>query len=406
MIPKEWKTVTVSDICRLQNGKGFKPEEWDTVGLPIIRIQNLNGSKNFNYYSGEPEEKWLVEPGQMLFAWAGTKGVSFGPTIWQGETGVLNQHIYKVFPKAGVDNEWLYIALKYVTDRIERKAHGFKATLVHVKKSEIDNQSLSLPPLPEQRDIANILRVWDQAIETVEALIANSQAQKKALMQQLLTGKRRLPGFSGKWETKAIKSISERIQRKNDGGEHPILTISSTVGFVRQDEKYSRYMAGRSIEEYILLRKGEFAYNKGNSKTYQYGCVYDLADYDEGLVPHVYVCFRLQDGLSHRFYKSLFEADYLRPQLGRVVNTGVRNNGLLNITPSAFLAAKVPVPPLEEQEAIASVMEVASRKLLLLQENLEVLNQEKAALMQQLLTGKRRVNVSAEPSTRKEAVNA
>ncbi|WP_242444910.1 restriction endonuclease subunit S [Citrobacter braakii] len=239
-----------------------------------------------------------------------------------------------------------------------------------------------------------------------EKLLTNSQQQKKALMQQLLTGKKRLLDengvrFSTEWEFKKISEVATRVQRKNDAAEHPILTISSLSGFVRQDERYSRYMAGESVKNYILLKKGEFAYNKGNSKTYEFGCVFDLEAYEAGLVPHVYVCFRLKNGLSHRYFKYLFEADYLKPQLGALVNTGVRNNGLLNIKPTEFMQTKVPVPCFEEQESIADMLYNSSRTIRVLQDKLACLKDEKKALMQQLLTGKRRVKVEAE-----EAVSA
>ncbi|EKJ3964711.1 TPA: restriction endonuclease subunit S [Escherichia coli] len=398
MVPKGWTLLQVSDICKLQNGNSFKPHEWDTQGLPIIRIQNLNGSDNYNYFSGVPQDKWLVEPGQLLFSWAGTKGVSFGPFIWNGPKGVLNQHIYKVFANENVHGHWLYLALLHITQKIEAQAHGFKSTLLHVQKKDIDNQFVLTPPVAEQKKIAQILSTWDKAISVTEKLLTNSQQQKKALMQQLLTGKKRLLDengvrFSTEWEFKRISEIATRVQRKNDAAEHPILTISSLSGFVRQDERYSRYMAGESVKNYILLKKGEFAYNKGNSKTYEFGCIFDLEAYEAGLVPHVYVCFRLKNGLSHRYFKYLFEADYLKPQLGALVNTGVRNNGLLNIKPTEFMQTKVPVPCFEEQESIADMLYNSSRTIRVLQDKLACLRDEKKALMQQLLTGKRRVKV-------------
>ncbi|WP_089655392.1 restriction endonuclease subunit S [Escherichia coli] len=398
MVPKGWTLLQVSDICKLQNGNSFKPHEWDTQGLPIIRIQNLNGSDNYNYFSGVPQDKWLVEPGQLLFSWAGTKGVSFGPFIWNGPKGVLNQHIYKVFANENVHGHWLYLALLHITQKIEAQAHGFKSTLLHVQKKDIDNQFVLTPPVAEQKKIAQILSTWDKAISVTEKLLTNSQQQKKTLMQQLLTGKKRLLDengvrFSTEWEFKRISEIATRVQRKNDAAEHPILTISSLSGFVRQDERYSRYMAGESVKNYILLKKGEFAYNKGNSKTYEFGCIFDLEAYEAGLVPHVYVCFRLKNGLSHRYFKYLFEADYLKPQLGALVNTGVRNNGLLNIKPTEFMQTKVPVPCFEEQESIADMLYNSSRTIRVLQDKLACLRDEKKALMQQLLTGKRRVKV-------------
>ena len=252
-----------------------------------------------------------------------------------------------------------------------------------------------IPPHKEQQKIAKILSTWDKAIATTEKLIEASKQQKKALMQQLLTGKKRFDGFEGEWSYKSIQDISTRIQRKTDGNDHAILTISSLSGFVTQAEKYNRYMAGESVKNYILLNKGEFAYNKGNSKTYQFGCVFDLNTFDSGLVPHVYVCFKLNEGLSHRYFKYLFEADYLKPQLAGLVNTGVRNNGLLNIKPAEFLKTKVPVPSYEEQEKIADVLHACSEQLSQLENKLTHLKQEKKALMQQLLTGKRRVNLES-----------
>lgn len=120
---------------------------------------------------------------------------------------------------------------------------------------------------------------------------------------------------------------------------------------------------------------------------------YVLEEFKTGLVPNIYVCFKLNKGLSHRYFKYLFEADYLKSQLGALVNTGVRNNGLLNIKPSAFLNTKVPVPDFSEQERIANVFHASTEELKLLEAKLTHLKQEKKALMQQLLTGKRRVKV-------------
>lgn len=129
-----WQKKKLHEICILKNGNGFTPREWDTHGLPIIRIQNLNGSKVFNYYSKTPDANWIIIPGDILFAWAGTKGVSFGPCIWNGTKGVLNQHIYKVIPSKNVDKNWLYRILILATENIEKRAHGLKKRSCMSKK--------------------------------------------------------------------------------------------------------------------------------------------------------------------------------------------------------------------------------------------------------------------------------
>lgn len=94
--PLGWKLQCFGVLARYLNGYAFKPEDWVETGYPIIRIQNLNGSANFNYYDGPVHPDWLVLPGDLLFAWSGTRDSSFGPTIWRGPQGVLNQHILKL----------------------------------------------------------------------------------------------------------------------------------------------------------------------------------------------------------------------------------------------------------------------------------------------------------------------
>lgn len=313
--------------------------------------------------------------------------------------GVCSADMYPIWAKGELDIEFLLHFMLGPQFYKVAVAMSMRTGMPKINRSDLNTVTLLLPPVEEQKKIAQILSAWDKAITTTEQLLANSQQQKKALMQQLLTGKKRLLDkdgvrFGGEWKIQSISQISKRIQRKSDGEDHPILTISSLSGFVRQDERYSRYMAGESVKNYILLKKGEFAYNKGNSKTYEFGCIFDLDSYKSGLVPHVYVCFKLHQGLSHRYFKYLFEADYLKPQLGALVNTGVRNNGLLNIKPAEFMNTKVPVPCLDEQEQIADVLHASSETINKLQLKLDALKQEKKALMQQLLTGKRRVLVS------------
>lgn len=395
MIPQKWKKVRVADVCRLQNGNGFRPEQWAEKGYPIIRIQNLNGSKNFNYFDGTPDERWLVHPDQMLFAWAGTKGASFGPTIWKGEIGVLNQHIFKVHPHAGVDKDWLYLALSYVTKRIESGAHGFKATLVHVKKSEIDEQEIGLPPLLEQRRIAVIMSSWDRAIETAEALVKNAREQKRALMHALLTGRTRLPGFSGAWVWQKFSDVFDRIRDKNDVGETNVLTISAQHGLISQIEYFNKVVASDDVRGYTLLRRGDFAYNKSYSDGYPFGAFKPLERYDQGIVSSLYICFRLAGAEhDHDFMRHYFEAGLFNREVAAIAQEGARNHGLLNVSVVDFFDTSLHTPCRDEQVAIAAVINDAEFNERMLAGQRDALREEKAALMQQLLTGKRRVRLA------------
>lgn len=109
-IPAGWSRRTLQEVAQLINGRGFKPHEWKAMGLPIIRIQNLNGAPDFNYYTGRYDPKIEVEPNQLLFAWSGSRGTSFGPHIWNGPLGVLNYHTWKIFGQRNGDCPFIFLS--------------------------------------------------------------------------------------------------------------------------------------------------------------------------------------------------------------------------------------------------------------------------------------------------------
>jgi type I restriction enzyme S subunit len=197
-IPVDWEVKKIRDVCTLINGRGFKPHEWGKFGLPIIRIQNLNGSGDFNYYSGSYNPKILVENGQLLFAWSGSRGTSFGPYLWNGGRALLNYHTWKVVVnESEATTHFFFHALRNLTSYIEDKAHGASA-LVHTQKGEMEHFSLLIPPISAQRTLAGALSDVDALISAFDQLIAKKRDLKQAAMQQLLTGKQRLPGFESK----------------------------------------------------------------------------------------------------------------------------------------------------------------------------------------------------------------
>lgn len=211
VIPEDWDIHTIGDSMRLINGRAFKPEDWKDNGLPIIRIQNLNDANStFNYFTGLVEDRHRIEAGDLLFAWSGTTGSSFGARVWDGPTGVLNQHIFKVLPHyKGLTRDYAFLVLCKVQESIEKQAHGFKASFVHVKKSDLVGIQLPLPPTKaEQESIAEALSDADALIESLEQLLAKKRHLKQGATQELLTGKKRLPGFSGEW---CLKRFGELV---------------------------------------------------------------------------------------------------------------------------------------------------------------------------------------------------
>ena len=408
MVPEGWESQSVGDLCDFINGNGFKSSEWSTEGLPIIRIQNLNGSKEFNYFNGEVRDKWMVKEGDILFAWAGTKGVSFGAKYWPGPKGVLNQHIFRVEPKREVDPSWLYSALIRVTERVETMAHGFKATLLHVQKSDITEQVIAVPPISEQRKIAKILSTWDEAIATKEQLLANSEQQKKALMQQLLTGYKRLPGFgepgSGgfgrqsipqDWEFLAISKVATEVSERNLEQEGiPVLTCSKHDGFVDSLKYFKKKVYSDDRSNYKVIHRGQFGFPANHVEE---GSIGLQGLYDKGIVSPIYVVFSVNESKVDNFFLyKVLKTDHYRQVFAAATSASVDRRGSLRWKP--FSSIKICMPSLEEQQVISSIIRGAEREIELITLELKQLKEEKKALMQQLLTGKRRVKVDKEQS--------
>ncbi|QHE83452.1 restriction endonuclease subunit S [Hydrogenophaga sp. BPS33] len=381
MLPDGWLRSTVGAVCAIRNNLRFPISAEERTGMPgpYPYFGPTGQLDSLNHYRIDEAFALVGEDGDHFL-----KFRERSMTLYFSGKANVNNHAHVIGDSQKCLAKWFHYSFIHrdLTPVLSRQGVGrYKLTKAGLQELEI-----VVPPREEQLAIVQLLDTWGDAITTAEKLLANSRRQKAALVQHLLLGQ------TTSWSSARLVEIAHRIQRPADGGVHPVLMISSGSGFVRQDQKYSRFMAGKSLNDYVLLQRGEFAYNKGNSKLYEFGCVFQLDEYETGLVPHVYVCFAMDDALCHSpFFKYLFEADYLHGQLGALVNTGVRNNGLLNIRPTDFMNVMVPLPPMERQKQIAEVLDAASKEIDTLAQNVDALRQEKRALMQDLLTGKRRV---------------
>ncbi|MEI5668378.1 restriction endonuclease subunit S [Bosea sp. CCNWLW174] len=185
-LPIHWTLKPLGALCNLTNGFAFKPSDWSSEGTPIIRIQNLNGGKEFNFFKGSfVPEKYIVANGSLLFSWSGNRGTSFGPFIWKGLDGYVNQHIFKVESVGSTNVRWLYYALDRVRIMAERDAHGGSG-LVHVKRSDFVKYLVECPPPCQQELIADILDAIDDAILEADALIEKLRTVHVGMIDDLL----------------------------------------------------------------------------------------------------------------------------------------------------------------------------------------------------------------------------
>lgn len=203
----------------------------------------------------------------------------------------------------------------------------------------------------------------------------------------LLVPKLRFPEFNegGSWVTKPLDALCDRLSEAVGDSQLTPVSISAGKGFVPQAEKFGRDISGSQYSKYIWLRRGDFAYNRGNSKRFPQGCVYQLKEYDEAAASNVFYSFRLLECIEPAFLLGFFEDNGHGRQLIRHITSGARSNGLLNISADTFFGTLVPVPPTAaEQKKIADCLGSLDDLLAAENRKLEALRQHKQGLMTQL----------------------
>ena len=264
-----------------------------------------------------------------------------------------------------------------------------------LSQEQIYKYPITLPTKKEQEKIAEILSAWDDGIETLEKLIEQKEIFHKAIMKNLLIGKIRLSRYNSKWTHSKFNSIFERITRKNEELNSNILTISAQNGLISQKDFYNKRIASVDTSKYILLKNGEFAYNKSYSNGYPLGAIKRLDLYEKGVVSSLYICFKLNnsDNCSD-FWKYYFEAGILNREIKMIAQEGARNHGLLNMATEDFFNMLLYHPKdSKEQQKIAEILNKSDTEIQLLNSKLEKLKEQKKGLMQKLLTGQIRVKV-------------
>jgi type I restriction enzyme S subunit len=389
VIPEEWEVRTIGEVFRLINGFAFKPDDWKQSGTPIIRIQNLNDPfAEFNYSQVPVPERNRIEAGDLLFAWSGTLGSSFGARVWSGPSGVLNQHIFKVLmDEQQVTLPFSLLVFARVEEDIAKQAHGFKASFVHVKKSDLVKVDLPLPPLPEQRAIATALSDVDGLLGGLGRLIAKKRDLKQAAMQQLLTGKTRLPGFHGEWEVRRLEDAFAITAGKSkaayvvDGGDYWVCDMGSVSIEGRLIlSKRTNYCSD-------FLRLGDLIMPKddigGGNIIGKVGYIDAAHTYVLG--DHVY-CLRALEG-DPRFLAYVINSHSVNSALRKKVIGSAQ----LGLGRKSVNEQEIQFPPHLEQNAIAEVLTEMDAELAALEQRRDKTRALKQAMMQELLTGRTRL---------------
>ena len=402
-IPKDWNVRTLERVAEVEYGISDPLDKILSSGVRIIGLQNV--SQDGIYYDDpklyvraeQLRKDSLLKRGDILFCWRSGSKEHIGKTYLYNlndeytHVGFLlriRSDLTKINPT------YLDAYIKYIKNR-----GYFLGSKVQVNstfnKGELLQLPIVVPPLAEQRKIAEILGTWDAAIATVEQLIAALRERKRGLMQRLLTGEVRFPGFEGEWEEVRLGDVFQRITRRNDVRNENVLTASAQYGLVSQTDYFKRNVASASLKNYYLLYKGDFVYNRSYSEGYPFGAIKQLEDYEIGVLSPLYLCFCITHKAANRnFYKHFFEAGGMNRGIYSIAQEGARNHGLLNVSVSHFFNLVVPFPSLQEQNCLAELFDRQDQLIKLSIKHRDRLRQQKKGLMQRLLTGQVRASGS------------
>ncbi|MCH4296126.1 restriction endonuclease subunit S [Shewanella sp. 3B26] len=410
MVPKGWDIVSFGSLAEFRNGLNYSKSD-SGESIKIIGVADFKD--NFELGSFESLETIsvankvkntdLIQSGDLLFVRSnGNKALIGRCLFFPSVTEKLSFSGFTIRGRVVADSalpNYLAVLSRSSLVKQQFSKSGGGTNISNLSQQILSDIVVPLPPLPEQRKIAQILSTWDRAITATEKLVETSKQQKKALMQQLLTGKKRLlnpetgKAFEGAWDTVQLSELFSRLTEKNNGQSTNVVTISAQHGLIRQEEFFKKSVASETLDNYFILRKGQFAYNKSYSNGYPMGAIKRLNRYEDGVVTSLYICFEIKDeqATSSCFMEQYFESGLLNKGLTQVAAEGGRAHGLLNVKPSDFMALAMKVPAVSEQNQIAKVLTAADKEVATIERKLNQLKEEKKALMQQLLTGKRRV---------------
>lgn len=380
----KWKRTTLEPLIKIRSGDSPSLHTLSrTEGVPFVKVEDLNNCRKYQVTSREfiTSKVSPIPEGSVIFPKRGA--------------AILNNKIRLTAAPMCLDTNMMALTvtsdelhadfLFYTLSHARLHAIADTSTIPQLNNKHINPFVILLPSISEQKQIATILSTWDRAIELNARLIAAKQQRKDALLQTLFTGKVRLPRFAkGHWSACQLGDIASNSTRRNGTTKSPqVYSVTNSVGMVPM----SVDVIGESINRYKTVGKHDFAYNPMRLNV---GSIAMWNGDVDVLVSPDYVVFQCGDELDAEFLNHFRMTHFWHQFVNRSGGGSVR----VRIYFSDLAEMPLKLPPLDEQKAIAAVLNTQDWEIELLRKKLDALRRQKKGLMQQLLTGKVRVNVT------------
>lgn len=398
IIPNEWEVKKIKEIGQVVTGNTPATSEKENYGDSYLFVSPAdlsdlkyikNTEKKLSLIGFEKSRK--IPKGAVLFTCIGLIG-KVGISLCDLS---CNQQINAIICNELMFNEYLYYELRIRASKI--KLIAGEQVLPIINKSDFENVKILIPPLPEQRKIAEVLSTWDRAIEKQTLLVEKLELRKKGLMQQLLTGKKRLTGFSEEWKTVKLndlgfffKGMGVPKDKVNAEGKYKCLTYGDLyTKYEIKIDNVKTYISQDIANISQEIQYGDICFAGSGETKEDIGKCAVFLDGKIGYVGGDIIVFRKSLNINSLFLSYALNTEYVNKQkysLGQ-------GHSVVHIYISQLEQITIYLPGIEEQNAIAEILSVCDNEITLAKQKLDTLRQQKKGLMQVLLTGKKRVEL-------------
>ena len=372
----EWEKCKLGDIATLTKGSGISKDQRSATGTPCIlygELYTTYKSEVIDYVVSKTDisDKNLVRScaNDIIIPSSGETAIDISTARCVLSPDVLLGGDLNIIRLNDGDGRFFSYQLNGVRKHdIAKIAQG--VSVVHLYGESIKGLTVSFPSNKEQQKISTLLSLIDERIATQSKLIEDLKKLKSAIVEKVFCSPNqeypmcRIEGFEQVLSTYKMSDFSSRIATKNkDSKCSLVLTIAAQYGLVNQESFFNKSVASENLTGYYLLHKGEFAYNRSYSAGYDWGTVKRLDNYDEGVLSTLYICFKINETIVDSDYLAYyFESTKWHRGLSDIAGEGARNHGLLNVSMADYFNTKHRFPVIEEQKAIAKMLNAITEK--------------------------------------------
>lgn len=391
-LPASWKSVPLERVAEVQTGiaKG-KPVNGTAISVPYLRVANVqDGHVDLSVMKEiivKPSEldRYRLKKGDVLFTEGGDFDKLGRGTVWNGqiEPCLHQNHVFAVRP----DSDRL---LPEFLAALAASAHGRRyfqlsskqsTNLASINSTQLKQFPVLLPPLPEQRKIAEILRTWDEALEKLTALRAAKARRLDGLAARLIHDEQA--------ERLHLRDFLSEVSTRNHGQQvERVLSVTNSAGFVLAEDQFAHRVASADLSNYKIVRRGQYAYNPSRINV---GSIARLDAWEDGALSPMYVVFRVRNGLDSDFFRHWLRSAEARQRIALAAQGSVRETVSFGDLGSIL----IPVPTIERQQSISRALNAGREEIALIEAEIEARTRQKRGLMQKLLTGEWRVKLEA-----------